>query len=133
MDDTERDQRLAHFRQRLEDRRETLKRDLDEGERRRRREDSYAAIASEVPDSGDSSVAIHQMDLRHAEIGRDLGELRAVEAALVRIEEGEYGECTDCGVDIPDERLEVAPFAERCVPCQTAWESQHAGGAGPTI
>ena len=82
---------------------------------------------------GRGGATTSQMDLRHAEIGRDLSELRAVEAALVRIEEGEYGECIDCGVDIPDERLEVAPFAERCVPCQTAWESQHAGGAGPTI
>lgn len=44
-------------------------------------------------------------------------ELTEVDAALERWETGDYGVCTKCGKDIPDERLEVRPFAEHCVPC----------------
>ena len=44
-------------------------------------------------------------------------ELAEVDAALERWETGDYGVCTTCGRDIPDERLEVRPFAEHCVPC----------------
>ena len=41
-------------------------------------------------------------------------ELRLIDAALARMDEGSYGECVDCGEAIPLERLEVLPFAIRC-------------------
>ncbi|MHB8587512.1 MAG: TraR/DksA family transcriptional regulator [Candidatus Dormibacteraceae bacterium] len=40
--------------------------------------------------------------------------LRALERAV----RGTYGLCEDCGVRIPEERLEVWPEATRCVRCQ---------------
>ncbi len=40
-----------------------------------------------------------------------------VEAAKVRLADGSYGVCVGCGQQIPVERLEVRPFADRCVPC----------------
>lgn len=55
---------------------------------------------------------------------RETVELQHVAAALKRIEEGCYGECTDCGADIPPARLRAAPEAERCVSCQARIESQ---------
>lgn len=47
-------------------------------------------------------------------------ELREVEAALARWDAGTYGVCVDCGRPIPPARLEVRPFADRCVPCAEA-------------
>ncbi|UWF77596.1 MULTISPECIES: TraR/DksA family transcriptional regulator [Microbacterium] len=47
-------------------------------------------------------------------------ELRQVDDALSRLEAGTYGICLGCGKPIPVERLEVRPFAERCVPCAEA-------------
>ncbi|MGO3146666.1 MAG: TraR/DksA family transcriptional regulator [Leucobacter sp.] len=44
-------------------------------------------------------------------------ELTEVDAALARWDSGEYGVCTHCGRDIPIARLEVRPYAERCVSC----------------
>lgn len=44
-------------------------------------------------------------------------ELAAVNNALKRIESGEYGTCTECGKPIPDARLEILPFSDRCVSC----------------
>ncbi|MEN9373893.1 MAG: hypothetical protein RIR79_1445 [Pseudomonadota bacterium] len=48
----------------------------------------------------------------------ELHELAMIDAALARIQAGTYGECTDCGVDIPEARLNVAPEAARCIHCQ---------------
>src|SRR5512138_2793942 len=63
--------------------------------------------------------------VRSAEQDRDMNELREIAAALTRMEEGRYGECTDCGRDIPLARLEVQPTALRCVPCQQRFEKAH--------
>lgn len=37
--------------------------------------------------------------------------------ALSRLEEGRYGVCSACGEQIPVERLEAIPTAERCGRC----------------
>jgi DnaK suppressor protein len=47
---------------------------------------------------------------------------RQVAAALERIESGSYGRCVDCGTELPPERLEARPEAERCVRCQSKRE-----------
>lgn len=40
-----------------------------------------------------------------------------IDAALKRLDEGEYGYCVVCGEDIPKKRLEVDLTAARCVDC----------------
>jgi len=49
--------------------------------------------------------------------GQLMQQLALVEAALQRIDDGTYGSCTSCGRPIPEERLEVLPWAATCVPC----------------
>jgi RNA polymerase-binding protein DksA len=44
--------------------------------------------------------------------------LAEIEAALKRIEDGTYGTCTNCGEQIPEERLEALPWATLCIGCQ---------------
>jgi len=46
-----------------------------------------------------------------------LAELRQIEAALGRVEDGSYGICVACGEDISTERLDVVPHAPRCRKC----------------
>jgi DnaK suppressor protein len=41
----------------------------------------------------------------------------AVQSALQRIENGQFGTCVFCGNLIPEERLEVAPESSSCVNC----------------
>ena len=48
--------------------------------------------------------------------------LNQVDAALERIDQGNYGRCQDCGVEIPAERLDAVPYAPRCVPCEQKLE-----------
>ncbi|MDQ6771563.1 MAG: TraR/DksA C4-type zinc finger protein [Candidatus Dormibacteraeota bacterium] len=45
-----------------------------------------------------------------------------VERALIRLTEGKYGECEDCGEPIATERLRFRPEATRCVVCQSRWD-----------
>lgn len=51
-------------------------------------------------------------------------ELREVEAALGRIDRGEYGTCQTCGIAVPPDRLEAVPATRFCVEHETLWEGQ---------
>lgn len=73
-------------------------------------------------DFGDQSFASGESSLDLAEAKRDLAELNGIDAALAAIEEGSYGYCEDCGLEIPVERLRVQPLALRCVVCQERFE-----------
>ena len=44
-------------------------------------------------------------------------EIRMIQAALERIESGEYGYCARCGAEISAERLDVVPFSPLCRSC----------------
>lgn len=44
-------------------------------------------------------------------------DLQKIEAALKRLEEGDYGYCLDCGDEIAEKRLEIDPAAALCVTC----------------
>ena len=43
--------------------------------------------------------------------------LPLIEAALRRLDAGDYGYCTDCGEQIPAKRLAIDPTIARCVDC----------------
>ena len=48
--------------------------------------------------------------------------LRNIEAALKRIDDGDYGHCRDCDVPINPRRLEFDPTALRCIECESKRE-----------
>ena len=68
---------------------------------------------------------VTERDLEFALDARETAELAAVDAALKRIEDGVYGQCADCGVEIPAPRLHAAPEAARCIDCQDKRENSH--------
>jgi RNA polymerase-binding protein DksA len=72
-----------------------------------------------VGDSGDLSMAISSSEVDLSEALRDIEEWRGLRRAIRRIEEGAYGICSDCGLEIPFSRLQVQPFASRCIECQS--------------
>ncbi|HEV7189354.1 MAG TPA: TraR/DksA C4-type zinc finger protein [Blastococcus sp.] len=73
------------------------------------REEALAECAQSVPDP----VA----QRRSADLQNTIAE---IDAALARLDAGTYGTCTQCGAAIPEERLELRPFAGRCVSCTAA-------------
>ncbi len=54
-------------------------------------------------------------------------ELADIGAALQRLDNEDYGVCTDCGADIPLARLKVQPQALRCVGCESSQEARKGG------
>ncbi len=50
---------------------------------------------------------------------RRIGRVRAINAALARIEDREFGFCEDCGDFIGFGRLDANPCVTRCVSCAT--------------
>jgi RNA polymerase-binding protein DksA len=89
------------------------------------------AIPQESQAAGDlSNVPTHNadrdsegLDKQVALVQNEEGLLEEVEAALVRIEEGKFGACEECGQPIADERLEALPYAACCVRCAQVDES----------
>ncbi len=51
---------------------------------------------------------------------------KKIEEALLRIKEGTYGLCLECGAQIGAKRLEVRPTAELCIDCKETQEKAEA-------
>ena len=60
-------------------------------------------------------------------------QIAMIDAALSRIETGEYGVCVDCETEIDPKRLQVLPFALLCTDCATRREHGTAAVQGPTL
>jgi len=61
--------------------------------------------------------ALQQQAMAAAQEARRAGRIRALEAAMVRIEAGEFGWCDACGEPIAARRLELEPTVMRCRDC----------------
>jgi DnaK suppressor protein len=119
------DDRMEELRQLLCQREQTLKAEV---QAKRGRPFSELIDLDRVGDEADEAAAISLSDLRVLEADRDLGELRAISAALRRVSDGTYGYCGDCGDEISLERLAAHPSAARCVECQRKHERIYWGG-----
>jgi RNA polymerase-binding transcription factor DksA len=84
------------LRRALEQRRETLIDELKRDAARLREERSG--------DIDDEAVVDLLVGLDQADLSRDAGELREIEAARRRLDDGTYGVCADCGAAIGFER-----------------------------
>ena len=121
-------QRLEHFRKILM---EQL-REHDENVR------GDQADALEIADDGvKDSVDMSMMDVNQ-EIALRLGERESqmvadIDQALLRIEEGTYGVCVNCGKPIDERRLEAMPTARYDAACQTAIEASQGRDNIPTL
>jgi DnaK suppressor protein len=108
-------------------------------EERRRVEHALATLRDEHPGSLDEEVEEtatsdnHLAETATATLGREidytLGEnseevLAQIDAALERIDDGTYGTCTNCGKEIPLERLEANPWASLCIGCKQRAEGR---------
>ncbi len=52
----------------------------------------------------------------------DAADLTRINRALKAMADGSYGQCGECGCDIPFERLKIEPQTEHCVACKERWE-----------
>ncbi|MCC5989804.1 MAG: TraR/DksA C4-type zinc finger protein [Pararhodobacter sp.] len=74
-------------------------------------------LAHQAKDWEEMATEREQDEALNALGEKGLREIRMIRAALARIEEGEYGFCTKCGVRIPDARLDILPATPFCPVC----------------
>ncbi len=74
--------------------------------------------AEATQDPADMAANAYTKELLMSMSTNDRQLLDSIDAALGRIEEGEYGKCDNCGESIQDKRLEALPWAQHCVTCQ---------------
>ncbi|WP_176086836.1 TraR/DksA C4-type zinc finger protein [Martelella sp. HB161492] len=69
------------------------------------------------PDSAERATEAENDEVleEFGQVGAD--EMRAIDAALERIEEGTFGICVNCGKPISSERLEAVPYTPFCKKC----------------
>tara|TARA_E500000305_G_scaffold88131_1_gene74774 strand:+ start:65 stop:388 length:324 start_codon:yes stop_codon:yes gene_type:complete len=70
-----------------------------------------------LADSDDRAIQLEDdesLEGQAAVLSRDLA---STQRALLRIEDGTYGDCVQCGAQIPDGRLEARPEAALCIAC----------------
>jgi DnaK suppressor protein len=71
----------------------------------------------------DSGTSLADADREEASLEVLLAQQERVRRALGRVDAGTYGQCITCGRQLPEERLEARPEAERCVDCQQKAEA----------
>lgn len=81
---------------------------------------------AEVRDFKDLAERELQFDMAALDAARVTEELAQVLAARRRLQEGHYGQCTECSKPIDLRRLEALPAAALCLTCQTAGEETSA-------
>lgn len=120
------DEQLAACKRQLQERGDACLEEIH-GELLRSENERYIELAGSVHDVAEESVAdlLSYVGLRS--VDRLVQEAQDIEAALLRIADGGYGACTDCGESIGYQRLSVYPTAKRCRPCQQRYEVSHAG------
>ncbi len=100
---------IKHFEKRLQDRLEELdnrlrgiEEDLDE---------------PQSPDTEERATEREGDEVLESLGKRGLTEIRMIEAALSRVEDGTFGMCVSCGKPISNERLELLPHTPKCKSC----------------
>jgi len=93
------------------------------------------ALRQNIQDAtGDlSSMPIHMADVASDNFEKELNldfiqmqsaDLRSIDEALARIEQGTFGTCESCGKPISKTRLRAVPHARLCIECKREEEGQ---------
>ena len=103
------------------------------------KEDTLREISKSLKNGADSALIGEPSgdiyDQASSERDRELGlllgdrereKVHAIDEALLRIDENEYGVCEECEEDIPLGRLKAMPFARHCVKCKSDLEKLQA-------
>lgn len=114
--------RYSELKKMLEERRREIQAEVQGKMRDVRAEGAWGGKVNEVFDAVESSEADIQDDIEFALIQMKSETLNKINDALGRLEQGDYGNCFDCGEEIAEKRLRALPFAVRCKDCEEARE-----------
>ncbi|MBK9136895.1 MAG: TraR/DksA C4-type zinc finger protein [Betaproteobacteria bacterium] len=112
----------ALLRAALEQRQHQLDRRLADHLGGRSRAEHAREVLTQDDDDAPQRESEREMDMALTDL--ETQEVGEVSEALRRIDSDGYGQCTDCGVEIPFDRLRAEPWALRCVPCESRREQK---------
>ena len=107
---------LAHFHTILDALKQELMQDI---ERTVHTMQDEATVFADPNDRASQETDI-ALELRNRDRERKL--IKKIEETLARIDEGDYGFCNSCGIEIGLKRLEARPTATLCIDCKTLEE-----------
>lgn len=112
---------LASMKERLLEQRRTLLASLAD-----QSEDMKGLVKTvESGDEADVAADVIDRTLLTALGTQDANRLQQIDNALDRINQNTYGLCLKCGKEIPQERLEVLPYALMCISCASEEERRN--------
>src|SRR5258708_2892427 len=76
------------------------------------------AAVTQVKDAEEQSMEDFVLGMDFALMEMESETLKKIDEALRRLEEGTYGDCSECGQRIVEARLKALPFANTCRECQ---------------
>ncbi len=117
------DDRYQELRRILEDRRDEIAGEVQHKIRSVRTEGTQTTNhrAADVTETSEADI---QDDIEFALIQMKTETLDKIGAALMRLGEGAYGYCYECGDEIAERRLRALPFAARCKNCEEVRETE---------
>ena len=104
--------KLASYRMKLHQIRKDLLGDV-----KKNRANSKEGADQQAADIADDAAQSYTRQLILNLGEQDREQLKLVEEAIEKINEGNYGICQQCEKSIPEARLKVVPFAIYCVEC----------------
>ncbi len=113
-----------HFRKILEAWRSQLREEVD------RTMDHMKDEAANFPDPVDRAAQEEEFSLELRARDRERKLIKKIEKTLVKLEEGDFGYCDECGVEIGIRRLEARPTADLCIDCKSLAEIKEKQLAG---
>ena len=105
----------------LEERRREIMSEV-QGRMRDVRAEGTGSGVQGVLDAAETSELDIQDEIEFALIQMKSETLNKINDALGRLEQGDYGNCFECGEEIAEKRLRALPFAVRCKDCEEARE-----------
>jgi len=114
--------RYSELKQMLQERQREIQAEVQGKMRNVRAEGTWGGKLNEVLDAVESAEADIQEDIEFALVQMKSETLNKINDALGRLEQGDYGNCFDCGEEIAEKRLRALPFAVRCKDCEEARE-----------
>jgi DnaK suppressor protein len=112
--------KIKNMRRRLSNEYETLIKSI-----RRNRTAAEEVRIENTEDEGDLASISHDRDLLYNLHKGGFARLRFVEEAIKAVDRGQYGECSHCGEDIEEKRLDAVPWVRLCIRCQEKTEAEH--------
>ncbi|MBM4375180.1 MAG: TraR/DksA C4-type zinc finger protein [Deltaproteobacteria bacterium] len=86
--------------------------------------EDMALDANELPDEMDLASTEYLQSFTFRLRGREKSFLSKIQKAIEKIDQGDFGNCEECGEEISLKRLEARPETSLCIRCKEAQERE---------